>query len=154
MIWKAKYWLCVLAMFAVVAHSAPAVRAQTVEKPVMENVFFNVVWGSAWGSTVGLAAAVIGSSDKSQPSNVRTSVFNGATVGGLIGLGAGLYLVFQGITFDPDSATLSQGMIGQATPTPSRWGAWAFSPPVVLFSEPGNPFHVTGWMARVVNLRF
>jgi len=150
-----KLWVSLLVLLALWAGMTPEVHAQIpAEKPVMENVFWNVVWGSAWGSTMGLAAAVIGSSDKSQPTNVRESVFNGATVGGLIGLGVGLYLVFQGITFDPSGSTLSQGMIGQNTPPPNRFGYLAEAPPFAFTTESGHPFRITGFVARVVHLRF
>ena len=154
MIWNGKFALCLLVLLALLARTAPVARAQAVQKPVMENVFFNVVWGSAWGATMGLAAAVIGSPEKSKPTNVRVSVFNGATLGGVLGLGAGLYLVFQGITFDPEGSTLTQGLVGQFSPGTYRSGFMAELPPLVLNTEPGNPFRITGILARVVNLRF
>lgn len=77
---------------AVLLHWAMASPALAQEKPVMENVFFNVVWGSAVGAVLGISTAIIGSDDHSAPSEARSSAFTGATVGGLAGLGIGLYL--------------------------------------------------------------
>jgi hypothetical protein len=124
--------------------------ARAQEKPVMENVFYNVVWGSAFGATLGLAAAVVGSADKSKPENVRSSAFSGATAGGLVGLGLALYLVYSGITFDPASSTFTGADHAPALPPLAQAG----EPPLLLVTAPGEPFRVTGFKARVLDLRF
>ncbi|HEX9842317.1 MAG TPA: hypothetical protein VGC20_06180 [bacterium] len=120
------------------------------EKPVMENVFFNVVWGSAFGATLGVAASVLGSADKSAPDNVRSSAFTGATGGGLLGLGLALYLVYTGITFDASTSTFT----GAGDPPPLPPLAQLAEPPFTLVTAPDNPLRVTGFRARVIDLRF
>lgn len=124
-------------------------HAQQAQKPVMENVFFNVVWGSAVGATLGVAVAVVGSADKSAPSGARSAAFQGATAGGLIGLGVALYLVYQGVTFDAASSTIFTS--GQNDVPPP---ALIQEPPFRLITARGEPFRVTGFSARVLDLRF
>ena len=141
-------WKSLLLLLAV-SLATPAF-AQDVKKPVMENVFFNVVWGSAFGATIGLAISVIGSEDKSKPTDARNSSFSGATVGGLIGLGIGLYLVYQGITFERAGSTVTQ--TGSAAP-PVDLAALA-DPPFQLVTAADDPRRITGFKARVLNLRF
>jgi hypothetical protein len=128
----------------------PAAQGQ---QPVMQNVFFNVVWGSAFGATLGVAVAVIGSNNKSAPNAVRQSAFSGATAGGLIGLGLALYLVYQGITFDPAASTLSISANDPAAPPPVQL-AQAGDAPFTLLTSPADPHKVTGFSARVINLKF
>jgi hypothetical protein len=126
---------------------APLAAAQTAEQPVMQNVFFNVVWGSANGALLGAAAAVIGSRNKENPSNLGGAAFQGATIGGIIGLGIGLWLVYGGITFD-EQATISANQ----PLNPAQLAAMA--PPVTLLTSPDKPGQITGFSARVLNLRF
>ncbi len=136
-----------LQMFA----AGPA-AAQQARKPVMENVFFNVIWGSAGGGMLGLAIAVIGSSDHSQPDNARSTAFTGATIGGLAGLGIGLYLIFQGITFDKQGTTV---VSASAQGGPPSWPPLAMEqPPFGLITDPGNAQRITGFQARVLDIRF
>lgn len=125
-------------------------RAQEPPAPVMQNVFFNVVWGSALGATLGVASAVLSSEDKSSPTGVRSGAFSGATAGGIVGLGIGLYLVYQGVTFDP-AASSFQG-VGGPPPLPPL--ALLRDPPFRLVTAPGNPLRITGFTARVIDLRF
>jgi peptidoglycan/LPS O-acetylase OafA/YrhL len=136
-----------VALLVLLLLAGPAL-AQDAQKPVMQNVFFNVVWGSAFGATLGLAVSVLGSNDKSSPQNVRSSTFSGATAGGLIGLGLALYLVYGGITFDNSASTLG------ATDRPAPPIARLEDPPFLLVSAPDNPLHITGFKARVLDLRF
>jgi hypothetical protein len=126
---------------------AGPVAAQDAQKPVMQNVFFNVVWGSAFGATLGLATSVLGSKDKSSPQNVRSSTFSGATAGGLIGLGLALYLVYAGITFDNNASVI--GANDPLLPPIAQQ-----DPPFMLVSAPDNPLRITGFKARVIDLRF
>lgn len=121
------------------------------QQPVMRNVFFNVVWGSAFGATLGASASVIGSDTPSRPPELRSATFNGATIGGLIGLGVGLYLVYTGITFDPAASLVAgQGAAGPGV----AGGTMPASPPFSLkVSQEAAP-RVTGFQARVLHLRF
>lgn len=130
--------------------AAPLI-AQDGDKPVMENAFFNVVWGSVVGATVGLAVAVISSDDKSSPDNVRDATFTGATLGGLIGLGVGLFLVYQGITFDRAASNFSAI---DPSPPDAAFAAAIVDPPFTLVSSRSDPLKITGFMARVLDLRF
>jgi hypothetical protein len=135
--------------------AAPASAQDVGPKPVMQNVFFNVVWGSATGAALGFASAILAASDKSNPQNVRGQAFQGATLGGLIGLGVGVYLVYSGITFDPTGSTLT----GQNDPSgrPELFAALAEQPVTPLFTfetSPQHPDRITGFKALVVNFRF
>ncbi len=113
----------------------------------MQNVFFNVVWGSANGAMLGTAAAIIGSRNKENPSDLGSAAFTGATVGGLIGLGVGLWLVYGGITFN-EAATISANQ----PLSPAQLAA--MTPPITLLTSPDKPGEITGFSARVLNLRF
>lgn len=137
-----------VALLVLMLLAGPALAQDTGQKPVMQNVFFNVVWGSAFGATLGIAASVLGSSDKTSPQNVRSSTFTGATAGGLIGLGLALYLVYGGITFDPSASTF--GANDQPHPPVARFE----EPPFQLVSAKNDPFRITGFKARVIDLRF
>jgi len=122
-------------------------------KVVMENVFFNVVWGSALGATLGVATSILSSPDRSSPSNVRDGAFSGATAGGIIGLGLALYLVYQGITFDPALSSFSTYTGAVDHSRPGR-APPALDPPFVLIVSAENPNRVTGFSARVFEMRF
>ncbi len=125
-------------------------QAQEPPKPVMQNVFFNVIWGSAVGATLGVAAAVIASSNKSAPSDARNSTITGATTGGVLGLGVALFLVYQGITFDPGSSTFT----GAGGPPPLPPLAQLSTPPFMLITSRDDPRRITGFTARVLDLKF
>ncbi len=124
-------------------------------KPVMENVFFNVVWGSAAGALVGAAIAVVGAKDKEKPGSLSNAGFEGATIGGVAGLGLGIYLVFTGITFDPERSTILnlgsvRGLGAMSLPSVPQ----VPSTPFMLFTSKDHPSHITGFSAQVVNFRF
>jgi hypothetical protein len=145
-------WLRWIALAVALTFATPALAQQ---KPVMENVFYNVVWGSATGALLGAAASVIGAKDKTNPTGVRTGVFQGATAGGLIGLGVGVWLVFAGINFEPQTSTITDGtqlpslLEGRQlalTPLPT--------PLITLETSPTHPSHITGFRALVVDLKF
>ena len=143
--------VCVMALQTSFVISATAQQAGTLapgEKPIMENVFFNVVWGSIAGMMLGAALATGEAEVKTQPENVSDRIALGATWGGLIGLGTGIWLATNGITFDP-SAVLFQFDRPKGMP-PLGYN----DPPFELQSEPGKPFRITGAKARVINLRF
>jgi len=135
-------------LVALLVHWAVATPAMAQQKPVMENVFFNVVWGSALGAVLGISTAVIGSDDHSAPSEARSSAFTGATVGGLAGLGMGLYLIFQGITFEPAGSTF----VGDVSPTQGRPVSLPDPPFVLTASRGGVGFD--GFRARVFEFKF
>lgn len=121
------------------------------EKPVMQNIFFNVFWGSAAGALLGAAAASTASSSKESPDKLRDTVIQGATLGGIAGLAAGVWLIFNGITFNPDRSLLFGGALpladsGQRPPL--------FEPPIVFLAEKKNPLRITGLKARIFAIRF
>ena len=93
-------------------------------KPVMENVFYNVLWGSAEGALIGGTITILGAKDKTYLPDFNKDALTGATYGGLIGLGMGLWMVFQGITLDPSSTPF--GMVVEHTPVQRNdMTAWA-----------------------------
>jgi hypothetical protein len=70
----------------------------------MQNVFFNVLWGSLAGGMLMMGWATlddtIPTDERYTVSNMSSQFLTGATYGGLLGLAAGIYISFQGITFD------------------------------------------------------
>lgn len=119
------------------------------ETPVMRTVFFNVFWGSATGALLGAASASMASPDKEAPVRLRETAITGASAGALFGLGVGVWLVFNGVTFDPNRSLLFGGgtlVDGRPVRPPT--------PPVVLETDPQNPGRVTGFKALVLDLRF
>ncbi len=119
----------------------------------MENVFFNVVWGSATGALLGAAAAVIGSEDKRRPSGLRRNMFEGATGGGIVGLSVGIWLIFSGITFDPDRSTILS--VGRNDTYGAGRGLYAsVAPPLQFQTTTRGPLRITGFEALVLNRRF
>lgn len=81
-------------------------------KPPMENVFYNVLWGSLVGGMNYMAVSIL---DDSQEKSVRFSTGNmtekfieGATYGGLIGLGLGIYLSMNEVRFDPKRSRIAE----------------------------------------------
>jgi hypothetical protein len=147
------HWRRWIALAVLVTVASPAFAQQ---KPVMENVFYNVVWGSAAGALLGSAAAVIGATDKTNPPGLRSGAFQGATAGGIIGLGVGVWLVFAGITFEPQGSTITDGALPR-NPLDDRAVALAAPPPVPLVAlefSPSNPSHITGFRAMLVDLKF
>ncbi len=128
--------------------------AQRGQAPVMENVFFNVVWGSAFGAILGVAVAVIGAEDKSAPEDARNAAFSGATAGGLIGLGLGLWVVYQGTTFEGADQPLVHNDPGPKIPRARAQALAMAEPPLVLLSSPERPHRITGFRATVFRMRF
>lgn len=121
------------------------------EKPVMENVFFNVFWGSATGALLGVASASIAAKDKDKPDQLRESIVTGATFGGVVGLATGIWLLFNGITFDPDRSLFFRGAVPLAQ---ADSGQPTFTPPIVFLTEGKNPNRITGFKALVFYLKF
>ncbi len=144
------------------------------QAPVMQNVFLNVVYGSAVGAAIGFAAALEGSSDKTNPDNARGAAFEGATIGGLIGLGVGIWLVYAGITFESQGSTITQAAPAPASdqvayqprdllPAPGSAAPIDYAaavamrdvrPPIALETAAGQPGRIIGLRALVVDLRF
>jgi len=146
--------IIILLLLVLLTGSGTAFAQEEMPKPVMENVFFNVVWGSAFGATLGVAAAIIAAENKTQPADGRQSAFNGATLGGLIGLGMGLYLVYKGITFDERASGLNLVGQNESAPQPPPPVFLAGLPPFQLESESGQPWKINGFKARVLNMSF
>lgn len=149
-----KILICLLAAMVLCAPLGLAQQAAPPglmgEKPVMENVFFNVVWGSVFGIVLGAASAVIEAEEKTSPDNLRDTVFGGATVGGLIGLGVALWLFSSGITFEKRGTLLftSRDPEGFARPVAVR------APPFTLETTTNGPLRVSGFRATVLDFRF
>ncbi|HUJ76672.1 MAG TPA: hypothetical protein VL359_17545 [bacterium] len=148
----------VVALIALLAFAAPALAQDVTQgalppppQPVMQNVFYNVVWGSLFGALVGFSSAVLASSDKTNPSGTHEALYEGATLGGLTGLGVALYLVYAGITFNPNGSTLTYQQSG---PAPLQALAPAELPLVSFEMAPERPGAITGVSARILNLHF
>ncbi len=119
-------------------------------KPVMENVFFNVVWGSVFGILLGAASSVIEAEKKTAPEEIRLRVYQGATWGGLIGLGLGIWLATTGITFDKNTSLL----FTEATPL-SKKPTFAARPlPFYLETSTQGGFRISGFKATVFHMKF
>jgi len=131
------------------ANNAQAQSRLTGQKPIMENVFFNVVWGSVLGMMLGGAAATIEAEVKTQPYQLSDRVALGATWGGLAGLGVGIWLANNGISFDPSAALFNFG-----PPAPPSMPLGSIGPPLEFETAPGNPLRITGLSARLVSWRF
>ncbi|MCH8077642.1 MAG: hypothetical protein IIC64_17685 [SAR324 cluster bacterium] len=142
------FWL-LLVLLAAQLSAGPAALAQG-RKPVMENVFFNVIWGSAIGGVLGLASTIISADDKSAPDNARSAVFSGATVGGLVGLGVGLWVIYQGTTFEGAEVNLAKNGL----PVPSFPHTIPLEPPLVFLTSPKNPSKIIGFRATLFRLKF
>ncbi len=150
--WTGKILICSLLLALAAAPLATAQNAGVLgggPKPVMENIFFNVVWGSLFGMVLGAATAVIESDRKTSPTDIRSRTFGGATFGGLVGLGVGLWLVTSGVTF-ADSSTL----FTEVRPDGFERPVAAASPPFALETSRGGSFRVTGFRATVFSLKF
>lgn len=142
------FWM--LLVFLVVQVSAgPAALAQN-RKPVMENVFFNVIWGSALGGVLGLASAIISADDHSAPEDARSAGFSGATAGGLVGLGVGLWVIYQGTTFEGAAVNLAENGL----PSPRLPHTIPMEPPLVFLTSPKNPSKIIGFRATLFRLKF
>ena len=150
---KTRYLITLLMAFGLAFQviTAPVVQAQGApmmpgEKPIMENVFFNVVWGSVLGMLLGTSAATIESDVKTQPTDLSNRVALGATWGGILGLGIGIWLATNGITFDPGAALFDTG--GRRAPMSS------LDPTFRLETSPDEPMKVTGVHAKLLAIRF
>jgi hypothetical protein len=128
----------------------PALAQQSVvgKPPVMQNVFFNVVWGAGTGALIGASSAALASGRTLQPKNLRENVVTGATLGSVAGLGVGVWLLFNGVSFDSSRSLLFGTGMADANGVPT------FTPPLVLESKPGEPFRITGFKALVFHKEF
>ncbi len=144
-----KLLICFLLAQALAVAPAYAQRAQGA---VMESVFFNVVWGSALGAVLGVSTAVLGAKDASAPNELRQATFSGASLGGLIGLGVGLFLIYNGVLFDE---TGSPFLNAQGEPVSAGYPLVSVQmPSFSLETSTSGPFRITGFSARVLDLRF
>jgi len=143
--------VCVVMVCLGLAQGVQAQGGPVSQQPVMQNVFFNVLWGSAVGATIGASATIIASQDKATPTGFRDGVVFGATGGAVIGLGVGLILVFNGITFMEEGSN-PLGLISQNDPTPPA----LVSPltPVEVRMDPDRPGQVSEFRMLVLNQRF
>lgn len=143
-----------IALAVLVTVATPAFAQQ---KAVMENVFYNVVWGSATGALLGSAAGVIAAKDKTNPPGLRQGAFQGATAGGLIGLGVGVWLVFAGINFEPTGSTITDAAPAPRNPLDDRALALASPPPLPLVAlefSSKDPSHISGFRTLLIDLKF
>ncbi len=142
------FWM-LLVLLVLQVSTGPAALAQQ-RKPVMENVFFNVIWGSALGGVLGLASAIISADDHSAPDNARSAGFSGASVGGLVGLGVGLWVIFQGTTFEGAGVPVAKNGL----PVPRFPHTIAEEPPLVFLTSSKNPSKIVGFRATVFRMKF
>lgn len=137
-------------LFATAAFGQAGGPAALGPKPIMENVFFNVVWGSAFGVLMGAAVSVVEAEKKTSPPDMRSRAYYGATWGGIIGLGVGVWLATSGITYDPDTAIFFARNGGQDGRV-----AWAVEPPpFILETSKDGSNRITGFRATVLRLKF
>ena len=136
--------------FALALTGRPVFAQEAVQgrPPVMENVFFNVVWGAGVGALIGASSASLASGTATQPKNLRENVITGATVGSVAGLGIGVWLLFNGISFDSSRSLLFGSGMADANGVPT------YTPPLVLETKPGEPFRITGFKALVFHKNF
>ncbi len=84
-----------------------AMKAQ----PPMKNVFLNVLWGSLTGGLLLTGWATlddsIASEERFKFSRLTEQFLVGATYGGILGMGAGVYLSIRGITFDQNRSRIA-----------------------------------------------
>ncbi|PCI29890.1 MAG: hypothetical protein COB67_02985 [SAR324 cluster bacterium] len=94
-------WIQLPAAFA--QEAAPELNVPRGKAP-MESIFHNVLWGSLAGGVVYSGLLLVDDSktreERQKAANLTTQFVIGATVGGLIGLGAGVYFSLFGITFE------------------------------------------------------
>ena len=151
--WTGKLIICLLAAQLMLAPLATAQQAplQQKEKPVMENVFFNVVWGSIFGTLLALSVSVVEAERPTAPEDSGKTAFEGATVGGILGLATGLFLVATGASFDPEQVLL----LARNEPAPlGNFVALHPAMPCVLETSHNQSFRITGFRATVLNLKF
>ena len=127
-----------------------AQQVPTAPKAVMENVFFNVVWGSVLGGLLVTGIAIIGAEVKSSPDDVSDKVFEGLTIGGVLGLGVGIWLVTTGISFHPKQSLF----FAESGPPQVPLFAAPKLPPIVFEVSREGPFRISGFRATVLDLKF
>jgi hypothetical protein len=139
-----------LLLLALTLVARPAQAQELAPKrPVMEHVFFNVVWGASVGALIGASSASLAAGQEARPKDLRENTITGATIGSLLGATVGVWLIFNGVTFDPDRSLLFGGLgpVAQNSYRPP-------TPPLVLESAPGHPFRITGFKALLLDLSF
>ncbi len=89
----------------------PTEATEVVDQPPMKNIFMNVLWGSISGGAVMMSWAILddelGESERYKLSHLQTQFIVGATYGGLIGLGIGVFLSMKGMTFDEERTRIA-----------------------------------------------
>ena len=93
---KLIFMLIIVVVFPFKIFAQEIIPLEEPRKPVMESVFWNTFMGSIWGGVMGVAYVNSGNLE----SNEEEAIFTGITIGGVLGYGIGIFLVFQGITFD------------------------------------------------------
>lgn len=139
--------LLLMALAAPARHGSAQEAAPIGKPPVMQSVFFNVVWGAGTGALLGAASASLQAGSATKPDNLREEMITGATLGSMIGAGVGIWLIFNGITFDPDRSLIFGTTLAGNPYRPA-------TPPLVFTSAPGKPFSITGVKALVLDLSF
>lgn len=131
--------------------TAGSLQAQTPEAtganrpPVMQSIFWNTLWGSGWGAVMG------GSYHLASGINIRESVVTGATVGGMLGYGLGIYLVLNGISFD--QRFLIKFPTPKFGPPPQASTSSPAMLPDALYTRRSAPAK-DGWSTLLFDLRF
>jgi len=80
-------------------------------QPPMKNVFMNVLWGSLCGGFVLMGWSTLDDSVDSDErfsfSRMTEQFLIGATYGGILGMGAGVYFSIRGIRFDANRSRIA-----------------------------------------------
>lgn len=80
-------------------------------QPPMKNVFLNVLWGSLCGGFILMGWSTLDDSISSEErfkfSRMSEQFLVGATYGGILGMGAGVYFSIRGITFDDNRSRIA-----------------------------------------------
>jgi len=101
-------------------------------EPPMKNVFFNVLWGSVAGGMAYSSLVILddtkSKSEKYKFKFLTIQFITGATYGGILGLGTGVYLSMSGISFDPSRSRIAH----QLPPLP---GGWEVQQPDLLLAD-------------------
>ncbi len=134
-------FVMLLGLFVTSLQAQTPAATGAAKPPVMQSIFWNTLWGSGWGATMGLSYQLVSGV------NFRESIVTGATVGGLLGYGLGIYVIINGVTFDQRFLL--------KLPTPQFGPPQASNAPLpeALYTRRQEP-DASRWSTTLFNLRF